>query len=292
MNKETIMRLFSMIIAILTIAAAPVAAHEGPRIWIGSVDGKVTTFTSDNDLDPTTYEPARLFTAQLQEFFGIFTAEFPGYEVRQTGGDIPPGTTFGFNITGPLLYFDDFTDTFVTVQAHFGPPQPGPTPQMALSLGMNIRTTGSSPVTGFNFFTFHEIGDHSHLSYTLLGDGLSAGGGPTGVYAIGLELESAEIMSSEIYYLLIGKDIAESDPLFQQAHAVAQATLVPSEVPGDMNCDGAFDEGDIPAFVLAIISPDAFGVTYPGCDPERADMNGDGESDALDTQGFTNALLN
>lgn len=274
----------------LGIAVAPAAAHEGPRIWLGNVAGQVATFTSDNDLDPTVYTPLRLFTTELQQFFGIYTTEFPGYEVRQDGGDVDAGTTFGFNITGPLLYFDDATDTFVTVAEMFGPPQPGPVPQMAVSLGATIRTTNAGPVAGFNFFTFHEIGDHSHLSYTLLGDGVNAGGGPAGVYALPMNVASATLATSETYYLLIGKEVAETAPLFLDAYAIAQITLVPAEMPGDMNCDGAVNEADIPAFVLALLDPAAYSAAYPGCDPTRADLNTDGESDALDLQPFVDAM--
>src|SRR5215470_590905 len=109
-------------------SAAPVQAHEGPRIWIGNFNGQIITYTSDNDLNPTIYTPSRIFTADLEAVLGIYTTDFPGYEVRQSGGNVAAGTTFGFNITGPLLYFDEATQTFVTTQAEFGPPQPGPVP--------------------------------------------------------------------------------------------------------------------------------------------------------------------
>lgn len=278
--------------ALALLAIAPMSlAHPGPRIWLGNTDGSIVTFTSDNDLNPTTYSASRLFSTELDDLAGIFTVQFPGFEVRRDGGNVAPETTFGFNITGPLLYFDDVTDAFVTVADMFGPPEPGPIPQLAVSRGSDIRLTGPGPVNGFNFFTFHGIGDHSHLSYTLLGDGVNAGGGPTGVYALPMNVSSAALATSETYYLLIGKEVAETDPLFLDAYAVAQATLVPTDIPGDMNCDGAVNESDIPGFVLALLDPAAYDAAYPGCDSVRADMNNDGESDALDMQGFTNALL-
>lgn len=282
-------RLMTYFVA-MAIAVAPAAAHEGPRIWLGNVGGQVAAFTSDNDVDPTTYTPSRLFATEMQEFFGIYTTEFPGYEVRQDGGDIEPETTFGFNIAGPLLYFDDATDAFVTVAEMFGPPEPGPVPQLAVSLGATIRVTGAGPVAGFNFFTFHEIGDHSHLSYTLLGDGVNAGSGPAGVYALPLNITSASLMTSETNYLLIGKEVAESDALFQEAHAVAQATLVPTAVPGDMNCDGALTEEDIPDFVVALLDSSAYEASHLSCDIMLGDMNQDESVDALDIQGFADAL--
>jgi hypothetical protein len=281
----------TVFLVISALAASTVAAHEGPRIWIGNVGGTITTFSSDNDLDPTIYTPSRLFTTELEEFSGIFTKDFPGYEVRQTGGNVASNTTFGFNIAGPALYFDEAADLYVTVQAMFGPPGPGPVPQLAITEGANRRDTASGPVSGFNFFTFNSIGDHSHLAYTLLGDGVNPVDGPSGVYAIPFNLTSQSLATSETYYLLVGKGVAVDDPLFESAIAVAQATLVPDVVPGDMDCNGILDEEDIAGFVLAMLDPAGYSSTYPSCNMQNGDMSGDEFVNGKDVQSFTIALL-
>ena len=59
---------------------------------------------------------------------------------------------------------------------------------------------------------------------------------------------------------------------------------------GDMNCDGAFDFGDIDPFVLALTSPEAYAIAYPDCDRLNADMNQDGAVDFGDIDPFV-ALL-
>lgn len=274
----------------LSAGAAASRAHEGPRIWIGSEGGKIVTHASDNDIEPTVYIPSRIFSTELNDLFGIHTTEFPGFEVRQDGGGISTGTTFGFNITGPLLYYDPVLQAYVTVEEEFGPPAPGPVPQMAVSLGASIRATGSGPVAGFSFFTFNGIGDHSHLSYTLLGDGVSAVDGPSGVYALPMSLTSGALAPSETYYLLIGKDVSQADEQFIEALEAAHETLVPSVVQGDMNCDGALTLDDIPHFVQALVDPDGYDAMHEECDRFRGDLNGDHAVDGLDVRAFTAAF--
>lgn len=287
---STVAIMVAVAAATLSTGAATVHAHEGPRIWIGNEGGTITTFKSDNDLEPSLYTPSRIFSTELNEFFGIYTTEFPGYEIRQDGGDVSPGTIFGFNLAGPLLYFDAPSQSYVTVEQAFGPPGPGPVPQMAVSLGASIRVTGSGSVAGFPFFVFNGIGDHSHLSYTLLGDGASAVDGPTGVYALPMNLTSGAIAPSMVYYLLIGKGVSQSDPLFVEALEIAHDTLVPSLILGDMNCDAALTLDDIPDFVQALIAPIEYDASHPDCDRLRGDMNGDEAVDGLDVQAFTAAL--
>ncbi len=260
--------------------------HDGPRVWIDTVDGGVVTLTSDNDSAPTTYTPLRLFTTDLEELLGVYTTDLPGYEVRRDGGSVPAETTFGFNIVGPLLYFDDVTETFVTVQDLFGPPQPGPVPQVAILLDSEIRVTNEGTVSGFDFYTYHATADHAHLTDTFLGDGSTASDGPSGVHTLPLQLTSAGLTSSETYYLLMGKDVAQDDPLFEEAVAVAQATLVGGPVPGDMNGDGTVDDADVEPFVAVLLGLDS--------DPDHltvADVNGDENADGADIGPLLEAML-
>jgi hypothetical protein len=281
-----------LLITVLALSAVEASAHEGPRFWIGNVGGKITTFRSDNDLNPTIYWPCRLFTTELELFFNVNTTEFPGYEVRQSGGNVAVGTTFGFNITGPALYFDESSNTFVTTLQEFGLPQPGAVPQLAVSLGANVRATSTGPVSGFDFFTFNSIGDHSHLAYTLLGDGSTASDGPSGIYAISLNLTSTSLTTSETYYLLLGKDVEQGDPLFDLAFDVARHQLIGVGVPGDMDCSGTVGLEDIADFVDAVLSGMNSGSLAPACCSLRtADMNQDQKIDGLDIRQFAAALL-
>ncbi len=72
---------------------------------------------------------------------------------------------------------------------------------------------------------------------------------------------------------------------------VASTIAVPTQIPGDLNCDGAVDNADIDAFVLALIDPVAYGVVYPSCDMNQADVSGDGSVDNGDIDPFVALLL-
>ncbi len=60
---------------------------------------------------------------------------------------------------------------------------------------------------------------------------------------------------------------------------------------GDLNCDGAVDNGDIDAFVLALIDPAQYAIQYPSCSTGLGDMNCDGATDNGDIDRFVDALL-
>ncbi|MGD8453367.1 MAG: FG-GAP-like repeat-containing protein [Phycisphaerae bacterium] len=59
---------------------------------------------------------------------------------------------------------------------------------------------------------------------------------------------------------------------------------------GDLNCDGAVDNFDISAFVLALTNPAAYQAAYPDCDRLNADVNGDGFIDNFDINPFIELL--
>lgn len=216
-----------IVIALLLVPSAAVLAHPGPRIWVGSEAGQIFTYSSDNDVSPTTYTPSRVFGAELEDLVpgaGVFTTTFPGYEAKKTDAGLPSGTVIGFNIAGPLLRFDEASASFEPTAA---PATPGAATQLAVSSGATVRVTGDAPASGFDFFTYNATGDHAHLSYTLYGDGSGASDGASGVYALPLELTSASLSTSPVYYLLLGKDVEQDSALFGTAADVARTTLVP-----------------------------------------------------------------
>ena len=60
---------------------------------------------------------------------------------------------------------------------------------------------------------------------------------------------------------------------------------------GDLNGDGAVTNGDISAFVMALIDPTAFASAFPDVDPDEAgDFSGDGLLTNGDIAGFVDAL--
>ena len=67
-------------------------------------------------------------------------------------------------------------------------------------------------------------------------------------------------------------------------------TVLAVHIPGDLNCDGHVDFGDINPLVLALCNPVAYPQTYPQCHLINADINADGSVDFGDINPFV-ALL-
>ncbi|HWL92401.1 MAG TPA: DUF1501 domain-containing protein [Phycisphaerae bacterium] len=61
--------------------------------------------------------------------------------------------------------------------------------------------------------------------------------------------------------------------------------------PGDVNCDGLADHADAAALAQALTDPAAHAAAHPTCNPNAADINRDGLTDARDIQEFVNAAL-
>ena len=62
--------------------------------------------------------------------------------------------------------------------------------------------------------------------------------------------------------------------------------------PGDANCDGLVNYGDIDPFVMALTSPAAYAAAYPDCDINSADVNGDSLVNNGDIDAFVALLGN
>ena len=78
---------------------------------------------------------------------------------------------------------------------------------------------------------------------------------------------------------------------YPQFHSTGGAAWIPDPVsPGDMNCDGVFNGGDIDPFFLALGDPAAYTAAFPGCNILNGDMNSDGRLDGGDIDPFFECL--
>jgi hypothetical protein len=59
---------------------------------------------------------------------------------------------------------------------------------------------------------------------------------------------------------------------------------------GDMNCDSIVDLFDLDPFALALVDPAGYASSFPNCNIDNADINGDDATDGLDIQGFVQLL--
>src|SRR6185436_19146095 len=100
------------------------------------------TFIGDNDTNPLIYTPQRVFVGgadpdtlvangQLDEYpvpgTGIYATDYPAYQVRLDGNaGFGTGRTFGFNLTGPVLAFNELKQGWRTVRVAFGSPTQSP----------------------------------------------------------------------------------------------------------------------------------------------------------------------
>lgn len=62
-------------------------------------------------------------------------------------------------------------------------------------------------------------------------------------------------------------------------------------IPGDMNCDGQVNLGDIEPMVLALLDPKGYAATFPYCGSSRGDLNFDTVLDGSDLQAFSLAVI-
>ena len=67
---------------------------------------------------------------------------------------------------------------------------------------------------------------------------------------------------------------------------ITTVTCGPAFRPGDLNCDGSVNGGDIDPFFLALGDPAAYAIAFPNCDAQLADMNGDGRVNGADIDPF------
>jgi hypothetical protein len=222
--------------AVVMLMAGRALAHEGSRFWVGASSGQAATFASDNDFDPSTFFPARVFDVPLEEFFGIYSTDFPGYEVMPTpAAGVPAGTTFGFQLAGPLLLLDGENQLRPADDV-----LPAPAPRLGIFSSTQSRVTSEGVQNGFNFFNYGTAGDHAHLAYTLFGDGASPGGGDDGAYAVPFRLTATTLTTSEWYILVLSKNA--TTPQIAAARAYAQQMV--NARPGDANFDQAVNLDD------------------------------------------------
>lgn len=70
----------------------------------------------------------------------------------------------------------------------------------------------------------------------------------------------------------------------------AAETDVPTQVPGDLNCDGSVDFDDIDPFVLALSNPDAYEALFPTCYILQGDIDRSGDVNFDDIDPFVELL--
>ncbi len=63
-----------------------------------------------------------------------------------------------------------------------------------------------------------------------------------------------------------------------------------SHAYGDLNCDGLVTPFDIDPFVLALVAPEVYAASYPGCEAALGDINADGAVNPFDIDPLVRLL--
>ncbi|MFT3788122.1 MAG: hypothetical protein QM770_18450 [Tepidisphaeraceae bacterium] len=227
-------------IGVVVLSALPslAIAHEGPRVWLSQSGEMIIPMTSDDDFDPQTYAPSSVYFSAFDEYINpggptpIETTQFPGFEIRRDGlSNIPDGTTIGFTLAGPLLKLNAAGTALNSTDA---------APRLDIALGSTHRVTSTGVQDGFNFL-YTGPGEHGHLTFTLLGDGSTAGAGADGVYALPIRVTSPTLAASNWIFLILQSNNTAAER--QQAAVVAQGMA--TALPGDANFDGTVNFVDL-----------------------------------------------
>ncbi len=111
-------------------------------------------------------------------------------------------------------------------------------------------------------------------------------GPETFTYDLGVNAQTG----ADYYDLIIavgGKFAGDGGLFYSEEHFYVKVVTL----PGDLNCDGAMDFGDINPFVLALTNWVSYNEQYPECDLLSGDLTGDGQVNSADINPFVDMLL-
>lgn len=250
------------LVIVLQLCVATIAVGQHSDITVGVTPERLET------RDSLTGAPSRVFESELGELSIPGWTSEPGYN----SAVLTAGERIGFNIVGPLLFWDG--------AAYDAPPNDE---RLEVSLGgATVATARGNSVfePGVVFAVATAAGSiHDHLGYWVKHPEFDPAdpftnpiAGP-GAYALALELTSDSRDASLAFYIVFnnGLDPAEIDA----AVAAAEDRLDPPVCPGDLNGDGAIGIGDLSQLLSH------FGTTA-GAAAGDGDLDGDGDVDISD----------
>lgn len=220
---------------ILAGSATVAVAHDGPRVWINTAGGQISTYDGPYppNADASRYHPDRVFRFEMADTVydddGVdWQTSFPGYQRLPSGAAIGSGTRFSYDIVAEPLWYvpgaGGSAGTFKTLSQQFGL---NGTPRFVITNGLGENAYSSTGfVAGGVAFQYNAEGSHGHLAYSLQGlDGGTNYGGADGIYALELQLTAPGLITSLPYYLVLGKN---ADPAqLAMAEAVLENAVVP-----------------------------------------------------------------
>lgn len=237
---------------------------------------------------PIDEEPDKPFNARVTLSEGTTSAHFEmklsrGIQVGLQPGETATSTVAPFE-THDGIIVTNIGDDPVDLQIDFDQPaqqlfvtlasgqsaQIPPYAASALQAQATLAITNSSS-TGASYLDISENGYAFERT-------LAAGSGAFSVRMTASHLMGEDQVDVEIYGLDTNPNAAV-DLLLAQTH------------DADPGCDGTLDFDDLPAFILALVDPDAYESIHEGCYIGSADRNGDGLINGLDIRTFVSELV-
>ncbi len=228
------------------IALPAMAQHADILITVDSGALQVAAI----DKETGTITPTNVFAADLGETGIPHYIDEPGLDAE--AGTLPPGSTLGFTIVGPLLRWDGAS--FVPTSA-LGC-EDGET--MTIQYVTLLRTTSCTDVAGFNLAVQSDGGFHKHYVFGVQPG--SDGQIDSDVYALQFTLRSSDpsIADSAPVWIVFNDGMTEAE------HDAAIAALKGPSCSADLDGNGAVDGGDLGAMLSA----------WGGAGPGDLDANG------------------
>lgn len=149
-------------------------------------------------------------------------------------------------------------------------------PYAGQSIYVRIRYTSDASTTGQGFYVDDIYPVASWASITTLGSDITE-----------TSFEITGRTPGDYYYRVRGANPAHG---FGEYCVLSLTHVEVMPLPGDLNCDGSIDFGDINPFVLILADPAAWQAAYPNCPWQNGDINGDGSVAFTDINPFI-ALL-
>ncbi len=133
---------------------------------------------------------------------------------------------------------------------------------------------------------------YSGLTYQWRREGVELVDGPAPGGAIISGANTAQLTINGASAAQAGQyDIVIANGCGIETSIAATLSVTGCSTTGDVNCDGAMDNGDIDAFVTALLDAELYEALYPNCSILNGDTNGDGAVDNADIDSFVSCLL-
>ena len=118
---------------------------------------------------------------------------------------------------------------------------------------------------------------------------LAGSGAGTGLGTWQWSIDETAVSACDVYLQWRVEDPAAAEGM--SLSPIAHLRMIPYLCGGDMNCDGESNGLDVQALTEAMLDPSAYALHYPDCNSAHGDFNGDNLINLADVQPFVEVAL-